>query len=727
MSETENIELQLLSEEDAVDFGVLNDNYEKIDAKFGTVDEAIAAVELTPGPQGEQGEVGPDGPQGMQGVPGNDGATIIPTSGQPDDDDGNDGDYAIDRDLMQLWGPKESGSWDGTGPFSIKGDTGATGEDGLSIIYTMISGGSGPPTTEPIELLIDEFHAYIQINESGGPVWLWDTDGHVWNKTDFGLFGNDGENGTNGVDGAAGADGDRGALVHKVSGVPIYMSERDRPGDWAFRTNGDVWGPLSDDHSWGESPAFSIKGPTGAQGDPGPEGDQGPAGEDAPQNTFGIVARDTSVELSFNNINRHLDLAPVDDNFTVYVKGSKYIKTGSTVTVSDTTGLHYVYFNAAGALIDSMFEWDLTQVTPVAIVMWDAQNDDGFAINKLADVNMGNTTRRALSSRFGPFIANGFFPAAGYTLNSGAPTIVTNSPSIPEGTIDDADVRTEMGELGDGGPYALFYRNGLGGKWEWQRGQGLPYLANSTYVDYNLNEDDVWSFQDTGVADRFYNVFVCAWGTLEEALHYIVIMGQAEHETLEEAQAELFSALDLSGLPLDSLAPLWRFTFETDADFEDVTGQARIVDAEWIAGIVIIGAGGHVNPPPPSLLWSTHVIDDDYVPIVGDDSRAILLADTTDNGIIVGLPSDDDAAFEHGDEFQVILTVEVYEIEFQAGSGATMLSRYGTADPLTLDGLGAKATVTKIDDNTWHVDGDVHPNNLLGMRSVDLEDHTPEL
>ena len=63
------------------------------------------------GPQGDPGPVGMTGPQGPQGSPGVDGRTVLSGSGGPSAMTGTDGDFYLDTDSYQIYGPKTAGSW----------------------------------------------------------------------------------------------------------------------------------------------------------------------------------------------------------------------------------------------------------------------------------------------------------------------------------------------------------------------------------------------------------------------------------------------------------------------------------------------------------------------------------------------------------------------------------------------------------------------------------------
>ncbi len=85
----------------------------------------FSACEGPEGPQGPQGEQGPEGPIGPAGE---DGSVILAGTGAPSSDLGDNGDYYLDRNTAELYGPKDETGW-GT-PLNLQGPPGDDGEDG---------------------------------------------------------------------------------------------------------------------------------------------------------------------------------------------------------------------------------------------------------------------------------------------------------------------------------------------------------------------------------------------------------------------------------------------------------------------------------------------------------------------------------------------------------------------------------------------------------------------
>lgn len=80
--------------------------------------------------KGENGTDGAKGEKGEQGLKGADGSTIHSGTGAPAGSLGNIGDFYLDKNTAELYGPKTATGW--PTPISLKGSTGATGATGAA-------------------------------------------------------------------------------------------------------------------------------------------------------------------------------------------------------------------------------------------------------------------------------------------------------------------------------------------------------------------------------------------------------------------------------------------------------------------------------------------------------------------------------------------------------------------------------------------------------------------
>lgn len=90
-----------------------------------------SCLESEPGPEGPQGEKGEKGEQGEQGIPGTDGNSLLYGNQPPEATDGKEGDFYIDTQSSELYGPKTASGWGN--PTDLQGEAGQDGEDGTRI------------------------------------------------------------------------------------------------------------------------------------------------------------------------------------------------------------------------------------------------------------------------------------------------------------------------------------------------------------------------------------------------------------------------------------------------------------------------------------------------------------------------------------------------------------------------------------------------------------------
>lgn len=169
------------------------------------------------------------------------GNTIIPTSGDPDNSIGVNGDFALDVTTGTLYGPKENDLWDlpnGMPLIGSGGSTGAKGEKGTSV-------------------------ASMQINDAGHLIITMSDDSTHDVGYARGAAGEDGQNGSPGIQGPQGQKGDVGDTGPKGdTGLTGSQGLKGDPG---------------------------LKGDTGSQGVAGPQGLKGDIGNTGPQGPIGLT------------------------------------------------------------------------------------------------------------------------------------------------------------------------------------------------------------------------------------------------------------------------------------------------------------------------------------------------------------------------------------------------------------------------------------------------------
>ncbi|PHR02363.1 MAG: hypothetical protein COB29_13975 [Sulfitobacter sp.] len=250
------------------------------------------------GPQGSQGELGDKGSsggQGLQGPAGLDAAdpnTVLSGTASPASALGNNGDFYIDTDNSEIYGPKTAGIWgagatlygpQGTqgsrGEAGSKGDPGSKGDTGNA-------GAEGPQGPQG---------STGEIGSQG----LQGDRGYQGERGVIGPQGNKGDRGVKGDTGPAGSEGPAGQNAAEptkvLSGFAAPASALGQDGDFYIDTDdNEIYGPKTAG-LWGNS--ISLIGPQGPQGSTGNTGDKGDTGNPGLQGNQGDPGQEGATGL----------------------------------------------------------------------------------------------------------------------------------------------------------------------------------------------------------------------------------------------------------------------------------------------------------------------------------------------------------------------------------------------------------------------------------------------
>lgn len=210
------------------------------------------------GPAGTDGPQGPSGPTGPVGPAGEDGSVIYAGSGQADNSTGAEGDYYLNQNTGELYGPKDENGW-GNPIIVLMGEDGQDGADGQDGVDgqdgedgSVIHAGDGPPADD---LGTDgDYYFDKSSGEFYGP-----KDASGWG-TPTDLSGEDGQDGTDGQDGSDGQDGEDGSRIYSGSGAPD--ASLGVVGDYYLdKSSYDLYGPKTS-KGWGGP--LNLKGADGS-------------------------------------------------------------------------------------------------------------------------------------------------------------------------------------------------------------------------------------------------------------------------------------------------------------------------------------------------------------------------------------------------------------------------------------------------------------------------------
>lgn len=273
----------------------------------------------------------------------------------------------------------------------------------------------------------------------------------------------------------------------------------------------------------------------------------------------------TQSAISFDAATRIFTIAPVGSHFDVWVKGTKHtFTTAQTVTLPNTTGEYYIYFdeNGLGAQT-SYFVWD--QQAPTALIYYNSAT--GLA-PYFADERHGTTldwqTHEYLHRTRGAVIANGF-TIGNYTVGGAVQLDIGNGTFFDEDLHIDVThsntptANTWQQDLQGPAQIPMFYLSGTG----WVRDNPTGYLnkQGTSRPRYNLLSGGTWSTADID-NNKYSTTFIVATNNLTYPI--IGIISQSAHASKGAAEALEFSDLVLTGFPVAEFRLLYKVVFQAN-------------------------------------------------------------------------------------------------------------------------------------------------------------------
>lgn len=286
------------------------------------------------------------------------------------------------------------------------------------------------------------------------------------------------------------------------------------------------------------------------------------------------------VSLSYSAANRQITITPSGATFDIWVQGVRYVKTGAQVSTAhaNSSGNYYIYYAADGTLTTSTDPWDLTTVSPVAYIYYNASLVDALVLFELHTAERNTEWHLSQHYAIGTFVRSGL-EISGYTLNSTANTAKTYA--IASGIIVDEDIEYDVTGVADGGPYTILYRSGAS-DWAWTTADSYPFKIGTTYIQYNQN--NAGSYQLTELGNNTYmNYWVFATTALSANKQIFIVPSQTYHTSLVNAQAEAITSLSWGGLSLPEIAAIWKITYEAKSSYLTVAGRVQMVEVVRIS------------------------------------------------------------------------------------------------------------------------------------------------
>jgi hypothetical protein len=386
--------------------------------------------------------------------------------------------------------------------------------------------------------------------------------------------------------------------------------------------------------------------------------------------------------ISFNNTTRVFTIQPSSTSFNVWVKGIKYTyTTAQTVTIPNTTGLHYIYFNSNGVLESRLSYFDWENDAPTAYVYWNSiTGSSPFVADERHGITMDWATHEYLHRTRGAVIANGF-SISNYTTTGTGGNNADAQFDLDSGVFFDEDLEvnivhsntptsdTWQQDLQGPSQIPVFYHSGTG----WVRDNPTDYALKqgTARIQYNFFNGASWTTLDVP-SNKWHTT---SWVIATNNINYpiIAILGQSTTNKLSDQEALTFNDLNLEGFPVVEFRPLWKIIWETDATFVNAP-KARIAavydirqftSKDGSAGLIPVGDHGLLSG----------LGDDDHLQYVHISENRTITASHTISGTL-NITNTTNSALTVAGNVGIGTTTSTYKLQVQGDINYTGTLRY---------------------------------------------------
>jgi len=272
-------------------------------------------------------------------------------------------------------------------------------------------------------------------------------------------------------------------------------------------------------------------------------------------------------------------IEPSSTSFDYYIHGVKYTKSSAdTITIPDTEGLHYVYYNGS-TLISSttMSKTVLTDYAIVAVIYWNATDNVALYMgDERHSTVMDGATHYYLHDTVGTVFHEGL-ALSNFSIDGTGSSDLDAQFDSSEGTIFDEDLsHTVDATTAGSSDIPIFYKSGVNGYWKLDAPTGFVAKRYGTSrLAYNQYTGGTW--QQTEVDDLRY-VLTHLYATNDTTYKLIAVQGQSTYIniiTARQGAIEEINNINLSGMAFAEFTPIASIIFQT-ADAYTNTIKARI-------------------------------------------------------------------------------------------------------------------------------------------------------
>jgi len=318
------------------------------------------------------------------------------------------------------------------------------------------------------------------------------------------------------------------------------------------------------------------------------------------ENAINGVVHRTASTLSITNptAGSIISIAPYTSgsSFDVIAGFNRYtFTTDQTIASSLENGLHYTYFNSSGTLQETTtFTDDLIFNEALVSISYynETVGSSVFFSEERHGINMSPSTHLYLHKTLGCMYIEGML-LGDFVIGNGSDNEDAEF-SITGGIIGDEDIELTIdAKTSTGALFGTFYL--VGGHWQVSSDTIIPAVKGTTYLQYNLNTEGVWSVEEATNNDYVLG-HIFASNNAEPSVRFIGIMGQNIYGSAKLAKVgatQEMTNLYTVGFPTEEWVAIASVIYKTGSSNDY---SAQIVEYEsgeyyinWIN--VIVGKG----------------------------------------------------------------------------------------------------------------------------------------
>ena len=305
-------------------------------------------------------------------------------------------------------------------------------------------------------------------------------------------------------------------------------------------------------------------------------------------NGFDLQDTDTLGTIAFSNSTLlfTIDVEATKSNYSFWANNTQFTKTTqSSLTIPDTTGTYYIYFDNSGVL-QSVEEsvMPLTVIYEnalVALVYWNKTTQKGLVGNERHGIRMSSSTHAYNHLTYGARYQSGINIDG---LVDGSPTYTGTT----SGYFWDEDI---IHTVASQSTHPFIYKLGALGEWTSSTADANVGFKNSTtnVVFNEQNGSDEWVLTESGSATDYMIYFFIATPDINDT-SIKKIIGQNGYSSRNNARNAIESELSkivTEGLPSPEFIFLYAYIVRQNGDLEDLEDDSTYIDLRAVRG----GAG----------------------------------------------------------------------------------------------------------------------------------------